>query len=137
MHYPIPVQNLNVTSRFAFNILRDLVPYESEIPSKEISLKIEDDSENAPPSTPKSSPFIPETLRKSCKGVAIFSLCRVGFLFNATVGDGLIVARLPTGKWSSPSSFAVGGIGLGPQIGGMCVCLCFICSFSYFQKQLK
>lgn len=32
-------------------------------------------------------------------------------------GSGLIVARLPDGTWSAPSAMAMGGIGLGTQLG--------------------
>lgn len=32
-------------------------------------------------------------------------------------GSGLIVARLPDGSWSAPSAMAMGGIGLGTQLG--------------------
>jgi SH3 domain-containing YSC84-like protein 1 len=42
---------------------------------------------------------------------------KAGFLGSARFGSGLVVARLPDGKWSAPSAIATAGAGFGGQIG--------------------
>lgn len=45
-------------------------------------------------------------------------MIKVGFVFTGRVGTGLVVARLPDGRWSAPSAIATAGVGWGAQIGG-------------------
>lgn len=42
---------------------------------------------------------------------------KAGAVASMRFGSGLIVARLPDGSWSAPSAMAMGGIGLGTQLG--------------------
>ena len=42
----------------------------------------------------------------------------MGFIFTGRMGTGLVVARLPDGRWSAPSAIGTAGVGWGPQIGG-------------------
>ena len=42
----------------------------------------------------------------------------MGFIFTGRMGTGLVVARLPDGRWSAPSAIGPAGVGWGPQIGG-------------------
>lgn len=42
----------------------------------------------------------------------------MGFVFTGRMGTGLVVARLPDGRWSAPSAIGTAGVGWGPQIGG-------------------
>ncbi|KAH8763159.1 hypothetical protein F5883DRAFT_423570 [Diaporthe sp. PMI_573] len=52
-----------------------------------------------------------------CKGLAILTVIKAGFLGSARFGSGLVIARLPDGSWSAPSAIATGGAGFGGQIG--------------------
>lgn len=42
----------------------------------------------------------------------------MGIVVTGRVGTGLVIARLPNGKWSAPSAIGTAGIGWGAQIGG-------------------
>lgn len=55
-----------------------------------------------------------------CGHVALqfLTVIKVGFVFTGRVGTGLVVARLPDGRWSAPSAIATAGVGWGAQIGG-------------------
>jgi lipid-binding SYLF domain-containing protein len=58
---------------------------------------------------------IPEEVLRDCKGLAIMTVIKAGFIFSAR-GDGLVVARTPNG-WSGPAGIGTGGAGFGLQIG--------------------
>ncbi|KAL2264663.1 hypothetical protein VTJ83DRAFT_7173 [Remersonia thermophila] len=60
---------------------------------------------------------IPPSVLANAKGLAILTVVKAGFLGSARFGSGLVVARLPNGKWSAPSAIATGGAGFGGQIG--------------------
>lgn len=47
----------------------------------------------------------------------MFTIFRVGFLMSARVGMGVVVAKLPNGEWSPPSSIGIGGLGGGFNAG--------------------
>ncbi|XP_075413298.1 SH3 domain-containing YSC84-like protein 1 [Tenrec ecaudatus] len=51
------------------------------------------------------------------KGLAILSVVKAGFLVTARGGSGIVVARLPDGKWSAPSAIGIAGVGGGFEIG--------------------
>lgn len=59
---------------------------------------------------------IPPSVLENCKGLAIISIGKVGFIISGRGGSGIIIAKTPTG-WSAPSSIGVGGGGFGFQIG--------------------
>ncbi|KAF7732514.1 hypothetical protein EC973_003260 [Apophysomyces ossiformis] len=61
--------------------------------------------------------IIPVSVIKEAKGLAIFTVVKAGFLWSVRAGSGIVVARLPNGKWSPPSMIATGGVGIGPQVG--------------------
>ncbi|GAB9475269.1 Sh3 domain-containing protein [Globisporangium polare] len=61
---------------------------------------------------------IPLPLITQAKGIAFLTVIKVGFVFTGRVGTGLVVARLPDGRWSAPSAIATAGVGWGAQIGG-------------------
>ncbi|KAG0174175.1 hypothetical protein DFQ30_005644 [Apophysomyces sp. BC1015] len=61
--------------------------------------------------------IIPVSVIKEAKGLAIFTVAKAGFVWSVRAGSGLVVARLPSGKWSPPSMLATGGMGFGPQVG--------------------
>jgi lipid-binding SYLF domain-containing protein len=59
---------------------------------------------------------IPRDVLRHARGIAIMSVVKVGFIFSAKGGQGLVVARTPHG-WSGPSFIATGGGGWGLQAG--------------------
>ncbi|KAJ8575612.1 hypothetical protein ON010_g3603 [Phytophthora cinnamomi] len=50
--------------------------------------------------------------------VVFLTVIKMGFVFTGRMGTGLVVARLPDGRWSAPSAIGTAGVGWGPQIGG-------------------
>jgi len=61
---------------------------------------------------------IPMRILQNAKGIAFVTQLRAGFVWSGTVGSGIVIARLPDGSWSGPSSLGVGGLGWGLQVGG-------------------
>ncbi|RUP43484.1 hypothetical protein BC936DRAFT_137100 [Jimgerdemannia flammicorona] len=61
--------------------------------------------------------IIPPAVIANAKGLAIFTVIKAGFITSLRAGNGLVIARLPDGKWSAPSCIATGGVGFGAQIG--------------------
>ncbi|KAI9478223.1 MAG: hypothetical protein EXX96DRAFT_595641 [Benjaminiella poitrasii] len=61
--------------------------------------------------------MIPPNILRDAKGLAIFTVLKAGFLFSGRAGSGLVVARLPDGRWSAPSAIITGGMGFGGQVG--------------------
>ncbi|KAG0794083.1 hypothetical protein G6F57_002079 [Rhizopus arrhizus] len=61
--------------------------------------------------------IIPVSVIKEAKGLAIFTVVKAGFLWSGRAGSGIIVSRLPDGRWSAPTAIATGGVGFGAQIG--------------------
>ena len=59
---------------------------------------------------------IPRDVLRRAKGLAIMSVIKVGFIFSAKGGQGVVIARTPHG-WSGPSFIATGGGGWGLQAG--------------------
>ncbi|KAK0111114.1 hypothetical protein ONS95_001491 [Cadophora gregata] len=58
---------------------------------------------------------LPKAAIANAKGIAIFSAIRGGAMWvSGSGGSGVVLARLPDGSWSGPSSFSVrsGGIGM-------------------------
>ncbi|KAK5174433.1 uncharacterized protein LTR77_001513 [Saxophila tyrrhenica] len=63
---------------------------------------------------------------RECKGLAIFTVIRTGFLSSRSGGSGIIVAKQPDGKWSPPSGIVITALGMGFQAGADiydCVCV--------------
>jgi lipid-binding SYLF domain-containing protein len=62
---------------------------------------------------------IPEDLMRSASAIAIFpSTISAGFIIGGKYGQGIIMVRDKSGKWSPPAIFTIGGGSLGWQIGG-------------------
>lgn len=59
---------------------------------------------------------IPPSVLENCKGLAIISIGKAGFILSGRGGSGIVIAKTPAG-WSAPSSIGVGGGGFGFQIG--------------------
>mmetsp|Transcript_29128 Transcript_29128/g.66045 ORF Transcript_29128/g.66045 Transcript_29128/m.66045 type:complete len:387 (-) Transcript_29128:14-1174(-) len=60
---------------------------------------------------------IPRELLDIAKGVVFFTIVKVGFMFTARYGTGLVVAKLEDGRWSAPSAVQMTGLGWGLQMG--------------------
>jgi lipid-binding SYLF domain-containing protein len=60
---------------------------------------------------------VPRKLLSLARGVVFFTIVKVGFVFTGRYGSGLIVAKLPDGKWSAPSAVQITGLGWGLQVG--------------------
>lgn len=60
---------------------------------------------------------IPLRVLKKAKGVAFVTVVKAGFIWSGTLGSGIVIARLPDGTWSGPSSLGVVGMGWGGLIG--------------------
>lgn len=59
---------------------------------------------------------IPPYILENCKGLAILTVGKAGFIISGRGGAGIVVAKTPTG-WSAPSYIGLGGGGYGFQIG--------------------
>src|ERR1044071_8940512 len=61
---------------------------------------------------------IPDALLSKANGIIIVpALKRAGFVIGGEYGKGVFVARLPTGRWSGPSTVRVAGGSFGVQVG--------------------
>eukprot|EP00062_Callorhinchus_milii_P009342 gi/632953054/ref/XP_007892197.1/ PREDICTED: SH3 domain-containing YSC84-like protein 1 isoform X1 [Callorhinchus milii] len=92
---PIP-SNLKSESKKAAKILREF----TEITSR-----------NGP------DIIIPVHVIAKAQGLAILSVIKAGFLVTARGGSGILVGRLPDGRWSAPSAIGIAGLGGGFEIG--------------------
>lgn len=95
MNNPIP-SNLKSEAKKAAKILREF----TEITSR-----------NGP------DKIIPAHVIAKAKGLAVLSVIKAGFLVTARGGSGIVLARLPDGKWSAPSAIGIAGLGGGFEIG--------------------
>ncbi|OTA86137.1 hypothetical protein M434DRAFT_399988 [Hypoxylon sp. CO27-5] len=83
-------------------------------------------SSSGPSSKPKVLVKIPQSAIANAKGLAIFTTFRTGFHISGAGGSGLVVARLPDGRWSPPAGFLVHTLGAGLMAGldiYDCVCV--------------
>jgi lipid-binding SYLF domain-containing protein len=60
---------------------------------------------------------IPKELLDLAKGIAFFTIAKIGFLLTGRYGTGLVVSKLADGRWSAPSAVAISGVGWGFQAG--------------------
>ncbi|KAI8905243.1 hypothetical protein DFJ77DRAFT_214072 [Powellomyces hirtus] len=70
--------------------------------------------------------LIPPRVIANAKGVAVVTILKAGFLWSGRAGSGIVVAKLPDGRWSAPSAIAAGGAGFGAQIGAQLTDCVFI-----------
>nr|XP_015213718.1 PREDICTED: SH3 domain-containing YSC84-like protein 1 [Lepisosteus oculatus] len=95
MNNPIP-SNLKSEAKKAAKILREFT---------EISSRTGPDK------------LIPAHVIAKAQGLAIISVIKAGFMITARGGSGIVVARLPDGRWSAPSAIGIAGLGGGFEIG--------------------
>ncbi|CCC05308.1 hypothetical protein SMACR_08560 [Sordaria macrospora] len=60
---------------------------------------------------------IPSKVIAKAQGLAIFTTVRAGFQVTGASGSGILIARLPDGRWSPPSGIHVHSIGAGFVVG--------------------
>eukprot|EP00349_Pseudokeronopsis_sp_Brazil_P005140 CAMPEP_0202967928 /NCGR_PEP_ID=MMETSP1396-20130829/12979_1 /ASSEMBLY_ACC=CAM_ASM_000872 /TAXON_ID= /ORGANISM="Pseudokeronopsis sp., Strain Brazil" /LENGTH=276 /DNA_ID=CAMNT_0049693567 /DNA_START=421 /DNA_END=1248 /DNA_ORIENTATION=- len=60
---------------------------------------------------------IPRELLDIAKGVVFLTILKAGFMFTGRYGTGIVLAKLPDGRWSAPSALMLTGLGWGLQIG--------------------
>ncbi|PVV04047.1 hypothetical protein BB560_001464 [Smittium megazygosporum] len=60
---------------------------------------------------------VPRDILDRCKGIAVLTVIKGGFIWSGRAGSGLVIARLPDGSWSAPSAIGTAGVGVGGQIG--------------------
>ncbi|XP_043534750.1 SH3 domain-containing YSC84-like protein 1 [Chiloscyllium plagiosum] len=61
--------------------------------------------------------IIPAHVIAKAQGLAIISVIKAGFLVTARGGSGIVLSRLPDGRWSAPSAIGIAGLGGGFEIG--------------------
>uniref|UniRef100_A0A4W4G7G9 SH3 domain-containing YSC84-like protein 1 n=1 Tax=Electrophorus electricus TaxID=8005 RepID=A0A4W4G7G9_ELEEL len=61
--------------------------------------------------------LIPAHVIAKAHGLAILSVIKAGFMITARGGSGIVIARLPDGRWSAPSAIGIAGLGGGFEIG--------------------
>ncbi|KAK4767859.1 hypothetical protein SAY87_003000 [Trapa incisa] len=66
--------------------------------------------------TPEKS--IPDYILRDARGLAIFTVAKVGAVVTYNIGTGIVVARRQDGSWSAPCAFSSFGVGWGAQMGG-------------------
>lgn len=59
---------------------------------------------------------IPREVLTHCKGLAVITVAKAGFIFSARGGLGVVIVKTANG-WSAPSAIGMGGAGFGLQIG--------------------
>ncbi|KAJ3159221.1 hypothetical protein HDU86_001824 [Geranomyces michiganensis] len=72
------------------------------------------------------SALIPPRVIANARGIAVITILKAGFLWSGRAGSGIVVAKLPDGRWSAPSAIAAGGAGFGAQIGAQLTDCVFI-----------
>ncbi|KAI9504393.1 hypothetical protein BX070DRAFT_183500, partial [Coemansia spiralis] len=70
-----------------------------------------------PPKIGEIDDIIPADVLQHCRGIAVLSVIKAGFIWSGRIGSGVVCARLPSGEWSGPSAISTAGLGIGGQIG--------------------
>ncbi|EMC96276.1 hypothetical protein BAUCODRAFT_468219 [Baudoinia panamericana UAMH 10762] len=74
----------------------------------------------------KSLDHIPPEVIRNARGLAIFTVMRMGLHWSGAGGSGIIVAKMPNGQWSPPSGILIHTLGWGFVAGADiydCVCV--------------
>jgi len=70
---------------------------------------------------------IPSSLLKNCEALVVIPhVIKGGFIFGGRHGRGIMVHRLPNGRWSNPCFVNIRGGSFGLQIGGQAVDLILV-----------
>lgn len=60
---------------------------------------------------------IPLSLLRSARGLAFLTVAKGGLVFGGRFGTGLVIAKLPSGKWSAPCAIGTLGVSWGALAG--------------------
>jgi len=58
---------------------------------------------------------------KYAKGLVFMTQIKAGFIWSGSMAAGIVIARMPNGEWSAPSSLGSIGMGFGFQAGAQSV----------------
>jgi lipid-binding SYLF domain-containing protein len=64
---------------------------------------------------------IPIDLIHDAKGLAFLTVIKGGFIWTAKIGTGIVISKLPDGRWSAPSAIGTAGLGFGAEMGGQII----------------
>ncbi|TYZ59081.1 hypothetical protein PybrP1_007201 [[Pythium] brassicae (nom. inval.)] len=64
---------------------------------------------------------IPIDLLHQAKGIAFLTVLKAGFIWTGKLGTGVVIAKLPDGRWSAPSAIGTVGMGFGMEGGGQMI----------------
>lgn len=70
--------------------------------------------------------IFPYQVIRNCRGLAVFTVMRMGLHWSGAGGSGIIVAKMPNGNWSPPSGILIHTLGWGLMAGADiydCVCV--------------
>ena len=74
----------------------------------------------------RSVATIPPKIMARARGLAIFTTLRASISISSSAGSGIVISRLPSGRWSAPSAIRVNSFG-GGIVAGIdiydCVCV--------------
>mmetsp|Transcript_37848 Transcript_37848/g.70536 ORF Transcript_37848/g.70536 Transcript_37848/m.70536 type:complete len:498 (-) Transcript_37848:146-1639(-) len=56
-------------------------------------------------------------LLQQAQGLAFLTVIKGGFMFAPRIGTGLVISKLPDGRWSAPTAIATAGLSWGALIG--------------------
>ncbi|TMW57568.1 hypothetical protein Poli38472_003493 [Pythium oligandrum] len=64
---------------------------------------------------------IPIDLLHQAQGIAFLTVLKAGFIWTGRVGTGIVISKLPDGRWSAPSAIGTLGMGFGAELGGQLI----------------
>eukprot|EP01135_Chromosphaera_perkinsii_P004257 Nk52_evm9s273 gene=Nk52_evmTU9s273 len=70
-----------------------------------------------PSATKGPDKMIPRDIFANCKGIAVISVLKAGFLISVRGGSGIVVAKNNRGGWTAPAAIGTTGLGGGLQVG--------------------
>jgi lipid-binding SYLF domain-containing protein len=78
---------------------------------------IRQDAKDLKEGTKVDHSHIPTSVLANAKGIAVISMIKGGFLVSGSGGSGVVVARLPDGRWSAPCAIGLLSAGGGFLVG--------------------
>lgn len=64
---------------------------------------------------------IPIELLRDAQGLAFLTVIKAGFIWTGKIGTGVVLSKLPDGRWSAPSAIGTMGMGFGAEAGGQLI----------------
>lgn len=64
---------------------------------------------------------IPLKLLENAHGLVFLTVAKAGFIWTGKIGTGLVISKLPDGRWSAPSGIGTAGMGFGAEIGAQLI----------------